>query len=456
MTHRFDLVVVGCGPGGYVAAREAARRRLRVAVVEKGPLGGTCLNWGCIPTKIFLGAASPLSELESLSRMRLVTGRLDLNLQALQKRRTQVVTASQKLMAARLEQDGVTVFTGSARLLGPNRMLVTGPQDLELDFTSCILASGSRPRALPGLKPDGTTLFSSNQLLDATEPPHHLVVVGGGAIGLELAQFFNLLGSRITVVEALPRIAPAEDPEVSQVLFQLFKRRGWALHPGTRLESVLPAGDEAEISLDTGAQLRADAVLLAAGRTAVTEGLGLEAAGARTQENGFIATDGFLKAADTVYAIGDCNGRTLLAHAAEQQGRFAVKHITGTTSGPFPDHPCPSCMYGPVEVMRAGRSVSDLQDQGVPVRVSRFLLAGNPIAQAHGAAHGLVKIIWGKESIQGITAVGRGVSSLVTLSEILTSRAWTRDQVADLVFAHPTLDEALKEAVLAPQETVTD
>ena len=456
MTRSFDLVVVGCGPGGYVAAREAARRRLRVAVVEKGPLGGTCLNWGCIPTKLFLGAASPLSELESLSRMRLVTGRLEVNLQALQKRRTQVLTASRKLMAARLEQDGVTVINGAAQLVGPDRLLVTGPQELELGFSSCILASGSQPRALPGLEPDGTTLLSSNQLLDATEPPRHLVVVGAGAIGLELAQFFNLLGSRITVVEALPRIAPAEDPEVSQILFQLFKRRGWALHPGSRLESIVPAGDAAEISLDNGTQLRADAVLLAAGRTAVTEGLGLEAAGARTLENGFIATDGFLKAAATVYAIGDCNGRTLLAHAAEQQGRFAVQHITGRASGPFPEHPSPSCMYGPVEVMRAGRSVSDLQDQGVPVWVSRFLLAGNPIAQAHGAAHGLVKIIWGRESIQGITAVGRGVSSLITLSEILTSQSWTRDQVADLVFAHPTLDEALKEAVLASQEAVTD
>ncbi|GEB79158.1 2-oxoglutarate dehydrogenase E3 [Desulfovibrio desulfuricans] len=454
----YDVVILGAGPGGSRAALEAAAAGLRVAIVDKGSFGGTCLNWGCIPTKLLLGgtAAHPLLEVQK--KLKTAQGPIDFDLTALQARKTRFINGTRQALEKQLRQAGIEVITGTARLAGPGHVeVVDGEGTRELAARNVIVATGSVPASFPGLAPDGEAVLDSTALLDVTEVPDSLIIVGGGAIGLEMGDFFSRLGTAITIVEGLDRLAPTEDPEIGQTLGKLLKREGWAIHTGRRVASLSTVEGKAQLRFEDGTELVADKALMAVGRRPATAGLGLETAGATLLGAGWVETNDHLLAAPGLYAIGDVNGRTLLAHAADHQARFVISHIasgSASSASGYPAPVMPSCIYGHTEVMRAGATVAELVASGHDVHVSTSQLIANPIAQAYGTTGGFIRVLWVEGQVRGISAVGHGVSHLVTLATVIVSQRWRREDVHGIIFAHPTLDEALEAALLAPSQKV--
>jgi dihydrolipoamide dehydrogenase len=371
---------------------------------------------------------------------------------ALKKRKSAFVSATRKAMDINLEKHGVTLLRGAAELLDGRSLRVTGQTMGEFTFATLIVATGSTANWFPGMEPDHDRILDSTDLLELDETPGSLAVIGAGAIGLEMADFWNRLGTRIHLVEAAPSIAPAEDEEIARTLHGMLKRKKWDIVTGRRVAGIENTGDGVVTRLEDGTEIRSDRALVAVGRRPNTAGAGLERAGANLIGAGWIETDECLMATPNIYAIGDVNGRTLLAHAAEHQARYAVLHALGETAAPYVPGPMPGCIYGSIEVMRAGATAAELEKAGKPVAVSRANLGANPISQAHGQAQGLVKAVWSEGVLQGVSAVGYGASHLVTLAEIMVRDAWTRETVHRHIFAHPTLDEALRDALAAPLE----
>ncbi len=449
----YDLIVIGGGPAGYNAALRAASAGRSVCLVEKADLGGTCLNWGCIPTKFLLGGTAPVEALEAQARMKAAAGEVRIDLAALQGRKDRLLAATRKAMQQRLEKAGVVVRRGLARFDGPRSVEVLEEDGIAvLAFGHCILAAGSVTTQVPSMKPDGVSVLDSDQILALTEAPDSLLIVGGGVIGLEMGQIFERLGARITVVEALDRLIPWEDPEVSEEMARTLKRRKWTLKLGARVRTLVSTNGRAELTLESGEVLDAAKALVCIGRRPATAPLTPTRAGIALDARGFIVVDAHLKAAERIHAVGDVNGRAMLAHAAEHQAAYAVDHILGRTDKPYADLGLPSCIYGAPEVMRVGRMAHEFADAGEPTQISRFPLAANPIAQASAATGGFVKTVWSRGRIRGLTAIGHHVSHLVSLAAVMVSQGWTREQVEHFIFPHPSLDEALREACLAEPE----
>ncbi|BBD08328.1 dihydrolipoyl dehydrogenase family protein [Desulfovibrio ferrophilus] len=447
---RFSLVVLGAGPGGVDCALEAARLGLDVAVVERAELGGTCLNRGCIPTKLFLGATECVHELHAQAKLKVASGTIEVDLPALQKRKGQLLSGNRKALEKRLADSGVALFRGMGVVTSSDALTVdteNGP--VTVGFDRLVIATGSRPTAFPGMEPDGDRVLDSDGILDLTEAPSSLIIVGGGVIGLELGRFFSRLGATITVVEALDRIAPWEDPEVSKTLAGLAKRDKWKLLTGKRVAKLVSKDGQAELTLESGDTLGADIALVATGRGPNTQGLGLENKGVILGRGGFIQVDEYLEAAPGISCIGDANGQAMLAHAASHQGIYAARLAAGKIEGPYAPGPMPWCIYGAPESIRVGRMVDELKAEGLSPAISRFQLAANPIAQSHAMAQGFVKVIWLDGRVAGVTAVGHGVSHLVTQATLMVRDSWTREDAENLIWAHPTLDEALQHALTA-------
>jgi dihydrolipoamide dehydrogenase len=451
----YDLVVLGGGPGGFDAAVEAAAAGLKTALVEAAELGGACLNRGCIPTKLWLGATEAVDELAAQTKMRVATGSVHIDFAALQTRKDKYIAATRKAMGQRLAQLGVDLVPGLGRIAGAGSMEVQTAEGLKtLRCQNLLVATGSRPGSFPGLAPDGARVLDSTGFLNLAEMPKSLLVVGGGFIGLEMAQAAHRMGATITLVDALPRLAGAEDPEVSKTLEGVFKRQGWDLRLGVKVASVKTRGGHAVLALDGGEEISADCALIAVGRKPNTSGLGLEALGVALTAAGCIQTDAHLQAAPNVFAVGDVNGRMLLAHAASHQANYVVERLLGKTNSPYESGPVPSILYGAPEVFRAGIMAEEAKALGEAVLVSRAQLIANPIAQAHAATQGFVKCIWREGKIAGITAVGAGVSRLACFATLILQQGWTREDAETFMFPHPTLDESLKAALLADKEAI--
>lgn len=461
MTQSCDILVLGGGPAGYSAALEAASLNKRVVLVEKDLLGGTCLNRGCIPTKLFLGASQAIVEIRAQSRLRLGQGDFSLDMRALQKRKATLLGGSRQAIAKALEAAGVRVIHGLGELLGPNQLLVLpagertfDDREVHISFDRLILALGSKAAWPKGLEPDGEAVLLSDHILDLQEIPASLVVIGAGAIGIELAQFFSRMGSKVTLLEAAPHIAPTEDAEVSAQLTAILKRQGLDVRTKISVRG-LERGHNREgvrVILETDQHLDADKVLLAVGRRPNTDVPGLEKTGVLLCERNALSVDAHLKAAAHIYAVGDCNGRMLLAHVAEHQGRFAARHAAGALTGPYRPGPVPFCIYGAPEAIRVGPTAQEAVAQGLDCAVSRAVFAANPVAQSFAAPHGLVKVLWNADKVIGVSAVGHGVLHFVSTATIMVDQGWTREQAEEMIFAHPTLDETLRQALLALQE----
>ena len=447
----FDVIIIGGGPGGTAAAKILAGAGKRVAVIEDNELGGTCVNCGCIPTKFLLAATAPLGILHDHKRFGSVTGELVVDFNALQKRKDRFVKGSSMALSKSLQNLGVVLFQGKGICTGPGEVEVRGNNPTKLTCTDIILATGSRSASFPGLEPDGNNVLDSTMLLAMESPPASLIIVGAGAIGMEFSDFFSALGAKVYLVEGMPQLLPTEDADIATELEKIVKKSGRECYTGRKVKSVMSTDDGVELLFDDGERLKAEKALIAVGRKANTEGLGVESAGGALTPRGFARTNDMLEVAPRCYAIGDVNGRTLLAHAAEHQGEWAARRILGKEQGVYVTGPVPSCVFGHIEVMRVGKTAKEAAHAGAGISVSSVPFTVNPIAQAHGSTAGLAKAVWEGETLVGMAALGHNASHLVTAAQLLVLHGHTPETLHGFMFAHPTLDEILKSAVLGPR-----
>lgn len=451
----YDLVVIGAGPGGFDCAVEAAGNGISVALVEKDSPGGTCLNRGCIPTKLWLGATSAIDELHNQAKMKVASGEVNVDFPALQGRVQKHLTGTRKAMGMQLKKLGIDLYEGFGKLAGEGKISVTNDEgETVLDYKKLVVATGSKPIYFPGLEPDGDCVLDSDMFLSQQEMPKSLIVVGAGFIGLEMAQVAHRMGAKVTVIDAMDRVAPLEDIEVSKALRSVFKRWKWNVMLEKRVAGVKSENGKAILTFDDREQLEADKILVAVGRGPVTEGIGLEESGIELERNQ-IKVDDSLQAAPNIYAIGDANGHIQLAHAASHQAHYVVTHLTGKTTVPYCSGHVPSVLYGSPEVMRVGIMENEAFLLNYDTtETSKAQLAANPMAQAHASTQGFVKIVWSCGKVIGITAVGHNVSQLALASTMIVQQGWTQEDVHKTIFAHPSLEESLKAALLAPRVAV--
>lgn len=446
----FDVVILGGGPGGTQAAQVLAQGGQTVAVVEDKHWGGTCLNCGCVPTKMLLGAVAPGAQIKALERLRLAQGQVEVNFQALHQRLKRFVQGSSQVLVKNLQNMGITLITGHGQCVGPGQVQVQKEEELiSLSAKQIILACGSRPATPAALAHDGHCVLNSTELLQLQSIPSSLIIIGGGAIGLELGDFFAAMGTKVTLVEGAEHILPTEDRDIAQELAKAWTKAGRVVVQGSLAQSLVTENNQAVLTLADGTIYQAEKALLAVGRSPNTHNLGATQAGCVLNPQGFVEVNSYLEAAPGVYAVGDINGQVLLAHAAEHQGAYVARRILGQDLDPYLSGPIPACVYGSVEVIRVGSTAGEAAQRSPQITMSQAPLSANVLAQSTGQIAGFVKAVWDGQHLVGMAAVGPNVSHLVTAAQLLVLEAYCR--IDEFMFAHPTLDEALAAALKAPR-----
>jgi dihydrolipoamide dehydrogenase len=462
MTDRFDLVVIGAGPGGYVAAIRAAQLGMKVACVDKrAALGGTCLNVGCIPSKALLDS----SELYALAKSRFAhhgiqVGNLALDLKAMLERKDRVVKALTDGVAFLFKKNRVTFVQGTARLSGSGKVAVRsvhGSAEM-LEAKAIVLATGSEPASLPALSFDGSAIVSSTEALSFDKVPTHLIVVGGGYIGLELGSVWARLGAKVTVVEFLPRILAQGDAEIAGLLHKALSKQGLNFHVETKVTSASVQGGQVIVNAQSkgGSVLfQGDKVLVAVGRRPVTGGLGLEEAGVSVDaKTGRVVVDEhFETTVKGIYAIGDLIEGPMLAHKAMEEGVALVEQLAGKKTQ-VNYATIPSVIYTWPEVASVGQTEDQVKESGREYRVGKFPFLANGRARCLDETEGLVKIIADAKTdrLLGVHIFGPRASELVAEAVLAMEYAGSAEDIARTCHAHPTLSEALHEAALAVEK----
>lgn len=442
---QFDCLVLGFGPGGLEAARTLLQGGKKVAIVNRGPWGGVCLNCGCIPTKLLLGAIEPGRLLENFYRRKLADGNVRVDYARLQAYIKKYIESTSASLGPIYEKMGATLIQGTGRIMGKGAVLVeeTGEQ---LSADTIIVATGSKPGFFPGMEPDHKIILDSTDLMFIEEVPASLCVVGAGAIGLELADFFSAMGSKLTMVEAATHLAPGVDGDIAEVLTQNLKKRGYKIHTGVPATRIFAADGKARLELSDGTVLETEKALIATGRKPNTAGPECEKAGIHLDRHGFIEVDEHLRAASGIYAIGDVIGKVLLAHAATRQGNYVANQIMGKDEGPYVSGPVPSCIYCHPAIMRVGLTETEARQRG-DVKVSKSQFSVNPIARAHAAPEGFTKAVWLDGRLAGMAAIGVNSTQLATAAELLVANDYDSEKLHQLMVVHPSLDESLADAI---------
>ncbi len=452
---RYDLVVIGAGPGGYVAAIRAAQLGLSVAVVEKDQPGGVCLNWGCIPSKAILTSAEMYEDLKQGERYGIKVSGLSFDYPQVIKRSRQVAGRLAKGVEYLLKKNKVPLLKGAGRLEAKNRVVIeaSGQEAQQVEAERIVIATGSRERTLPGLEVDGKQVLTSYEALTEQAIPESIVIIGGGAIGVEFAYIYSTFGCRVTIVEMEKQLLPGVDSEIVQELERSFKRKGIEILTQTMFHSLEKYPGRVEVNLDSAGTLKertANKVLVAVGRAPISADLGLEEAGVEI-DRGYIQVNEQLQTANTaIYAIGDVNGPPLLAHAASEEGIAAVEYMTGEREKGLDSSRIPACIYCQPQVAVFGLSEEQAQAQGYEVKVGRFPFRALGKALASGHDEGMVKLVVEKEygEILGCHIVGRGATDLIAEVGLARTLEATTAELSETVHAHPTLSEAIMEAAL--------
>jgi dihydrolipoamide dehydrogenase len=460
VAERFDLVVIGAGPGGYVAAIRAAQLGMKVACVEKrDALGGTCLNIGCIPSKALLDS-SELFHLahQRFSRHGIQVGNLALDLKAMLARKDEVVKGLTDGVRFLFRKNKITWLHGAGRLTSPTTVAVTPPEGAETSIEAghVLLATGSAPVNLPSMPFDGRHIVDSTGALSFDAVPGHLVVVGGGYIGLELGSVWKRLGSKVTVIEFLPRIVPMMDAEVGDLLFKSLRKQGLEFQLDTKVTGAKVSGDKVALSAESkeGKRLTIDCdrVLVAVGRRPYTEGLGLAEVGVNVDaKTGRIPVDKHFRTnVPTVSAIGDLVDGPMLAHKAEDEG-VAFAELLAGKAGHVNYDTIPSVIYTWPEVASVGLTEEQVKAQGVEYRVGKFPFVANGRAKAMDETEGVVKVIADARTdlVLGVHIIGPRASDMIAEAVTTMEFSGSAEDIARICHAHPTLSEALREAALA-------
>jgi dihydrolipoamide dehydrogenase len=459
MADAFDLVVIGAGPGGYVAAIRASQLGMKTAIVEREALGGVCLNWGCIPTKALLKSGELYETLGHLGDYGLSAANRGYDFSAVIERSRKVAKQLSSGVAFLMRKNKVEVLDGTARLekgAAAPRVLVTlkGGKSRALDAKAVILATGARARTIPsiGLEPDGQRIWTYREAMVPKMAPTSLIVIGSGAIGIEFASFYRALGADVTVLEALDRILPVEDEEVSAAARKAFERRGLKFHASASVTKLTKTKAGVSVSFDSGGasqSLDADAAIVAVGISGNVEDLGLEALGVKLDRGHVVIDANGATNVAGLYAIGDVAGPPWLAHKASHEGVHCVEHIAGLA----PDNltaPIPGCTYSEPQIASVGLTEAQAKANGRQVKVGRFPFRSNGKAIAAGETEGFVKTVFDGETgaLIGAHMIGAEVTEMIQGFALAMTLEATEAELIATVFPHPTLSEAMHEASL--------
>jgi dihydrolipoamide dehydrogenase len=449
----YDVIVIGTGPGGYVAAIRAAQLGLKTAVIEKESLGGICLNWGCIPTKALLKSAQVFEYINHAEEYGLKVNGSEVDFGSIIKRSRGVADGMSKGIQFLMKKNKIDVIMGTGKLKGRGTVEVKGADGAAKDYTAknIILATGSRSRELPNLKQDGVKVIGYRQAMNLPKQPASLVVVGSGAIGVEFAYFYNSIGTKVTIVEYLDNIVPVEDEDISKQLARSFKKLGINILTGSTVESVDSSGEKCKVNIKTAKGnevIEADVVLSAVGVTTNLENLGLEELGIKT-DKGKVLVDNFYKTnVDGVFAIGDIVMGQALAHVASAEGIICVEKIAGKNPEPLNYNNIPGCTYCSPEIASVGYTEKAAREAGFEIKVGKFPFSASGKASAAGAKDGFVKVIFDAKygEFLGAHMIGMNVTEMI--AEVVTARKLeaTGHEIITSVHPHPTMSEAVMEA----------
>ncbi len=460
MSTQFDVLVLGGGPGGYVAAIRAAQLGLKIAVVEREALGGVCLNWGCIPSKALLRNAELVEIIHNQSKdFGFTFDNFSADFKKAYQRSRQVSTRLVKGVGFLMRKNNIEVFEGTARLASPTSVVVE-PGGQTLEAKAIIIATGARNRTFPGLETDGERVLGYREAIVLEESPQSLVVIGSGAIGTEFAYVHNAYGAKVTLVEMLPRMLPLEDEESSQEIEKVYAKLGIDVRTNTRVERIEKTGDGVRVyakntSSGEDATIDAEKALVSVGVQPNVEGLGLEAVGVKTGKGGFVEIDEFMRTSvPTIYAIGDVTGKLMLAHVASAMGVIAAEHIAGHETQGLADDDylfMPRATYCQPQVASMGLTEQQAKDRGYEIAIGRFPFQPNGKALGLNEKTGWVKIISDQRygEILGVHMVGPEVTELLPEFVLAHNNELTAHEIARSVHAHPTLSEVLMEAAHA-------
>ena len=456
MADAYDLIVLGSGPGGYVAAIRASQLGLKTAIVERELLGGICLNWGCIPTKALLRSAEIYHYMQHAKDYGLTAEKIGADIDAVVKRSRGVAKQLNQGVTHLMKKNKIAVHMGDGKLLGKGKLSVTKDgKTEELRAKNIIVAAGARARDLPFAKADGKRIWTYRHAMVPPEMPSKLLVIGSGAIGIEFASFYNDMGAEVTVVEMLDRIVPVEDEDVSAFLEKALKKQGMTIMTGAGVEKIEAgaAGVKAAIKAKDGKVTTGDFshVIVAVGIVPNTEELGLDALGVKT-ERGHIVTDGACKTnVDGLYAIGDVTAPPWLAHKASHEGVIAVEAIAGKHPHAMDVRNIPGCTYCHPQVASVGLTEAKAKEAGYEVKAGTFPFIGNGKAIALGEAEGFIKTVFDAKTgeLLGAHMVGAEVTELIQGYTIGKTLETTEAELMQTVFPHPTLSEMMHESVLA-------
>ena len=454
---KFDVLVIGSGPGGYVAAIRAAQLGLKTGVVEKENLGGICLNWGCIPTKSLLKSALVYDYFKHAEDYGIsISGQVEPDFKAIIKRSRGVAEGMSKGVQFLLKKNKVEVLTGTGKLAGQHKVEVTHPdgKKTSIDADHIILATGARSRELPNLEIDGNKIIGYRKALSLTELPESMLVVGSGAIGSEFAYFYNSIGTSVTLVEVLPNVVPLEDEEVSKQLERSFKKAGMKVMTGSTVESVDTKGKKCKVKINTKKgeeEIEVDIVLSAVGISPNLEDIGLEDLGIET-ENGKIKVDEYMRTnVGGIYAIGDIVPGPALAHKASAEGILCVEKIAGHHTEPIDYANIPACTYTSPEVASVGLTENAAKEAGYDIKVGKFPFTASGKASAAGQKDGFVKMIFDAKygELLGAHMIGANVTEMIAEIVVARKLETTGYEMIKSVHPHPTMSEAVMEAAAA-------
>lgn len=451
---KFDLVVVGSGPGGYVAAIRAAQLGLKTAIVEKAELGGICLNWGCIPSKALLTNATVYRSIQNSEKWGIRTSQVEFDIKQIIGRSRDVASTLSKGVAYLMKKNKIEVVRGTARFDGSRCLQVKSDNDepvgVESDHT--VIATGARARAIPGIEVDGKTILNYRHALALREMPESILIIGAGAIGCEFAYFYNSFGAQVTLIEMMDSCLPLEDPEVGAELEKSFKKQGIETLTNTRVSKAKTDGEKVVLEIEDSdgerREIKADKALNAVGVIGNVEDLGLEEIGVQVEKNQIQVDQWYRTGVDGVYAIGDVIGAPLLAHVASHEGIVCVEKIAGQGAHPVDYRTLPVCTYCQPQVASVGLTEPGAKEEGYKVRVGKFPFQVLGKAKASQSTEGFVKLIFDDEygELLGAHIIGEEATEMI--AELVTAKALetTYLELLKTPHAHPTLSEAVMEA----------
>lgn len=451
---QYDVAIIGGGPGGYVAAIRASQLGLKAAVIERGELGGVCLNVGCIPTKALLHSAELLDEIKEGKRVGVLADNIRVDWTGVMGHKERVVKQMTGGVGGLMKKNKVDVIRGFGKLASPTSVLVSGEGgDQTVNARNIIIATGSAPRGLPFAPIDEEIILSSTGTLALKEVPKRFVVIGGGIIGCEFASAYRSFGSEVTIIEALPRLLTEADEEISAELEKAFNRRGIKTQVGSKVAGVDRSADGVVVNYTNKSgkeqQLAGDKLLVAVGRGPLTKGIGLEELGIKVDQRGYIEVNGMMQTnVPSVFSIGDCVPTPWLAHVASAEGILVVEFIAGHHVEPINYDKVPACTYSSPEIAQVGLTEAKARERGYDVKVGRFPFSANGKASILANRTGFVKIVADKkyDEILGIHMIGPHVTELIAEGGLALSHEATSESMVHTVHAHPTLYEAILEA----------